>query len=110
MTAIENQHVEGFSEAVKGWTDERMVSRKQLYALAMFSLYLVNLAEADGWSYDGHSWTQKSVMGTLTVRATIDGVPHVVFTSARTYTGSIVTFIRKLEQDFLEWVQDRYRT
>lgn len=109
MTAIENPHVDGFREALLGWTDSRFVSRDELYALTMFAKYLVNLAEADGWTYDGHSWKEKAGMGTLTVRGTVEGIPHVVFTSGRSYAGSMVIFLRKLEENWLEWVLDRYR-
>lgn len=106
---MENGHVDGLRESLEAWTDHRFVSRGELYALAMFTKYLVNLAEHDGWTYDGHSWKEKTGMGTLTVKATLEGVPHVVFTSGRTYVGSVVIFIRKMEEGWLEWVLDRYR-
>lgn len=107
--AMDNAHLEGFKKALEGWTDERMVSRDQLWALAMFVLYLVNLGEADGWSYDGHSLKVGVPMSTLTVRATIEGVPYVVFTSGRTTMACIRVFMRKLEEGLLEWCPDRYR-
>lgn len=98
-----------FEASLKDWTDERFVSRTQIRALSMFSEYLVNLAEADGWQYDGHSMKMGHPMCCLTVKATIDDIPQVVFTSARTPTGCIVTFVRKLETELLEWQNDRYR-
>lgn len=109
MVAKDKEYVEQFKAAVKGWTDERFLSRKQLYALARFFLYLVNLAEADGWQYDGHSLKVGVPMSVLVVKATIDGVPYVVFTSARTTVGCVVTFMRKLDEDLLEWRKDRFR-
>ncbi len=102
-------HLDGFEEALKDWVDHRFVSREQVRALAMFFLYLVNLAELDGWCYDGHSLKMGLPMCTLTVKGTMDAAPVVVFTSARTPTGCVVIFIRKLENDLLEWRPDKYR-
>jgi hypothetical protein len=109
MAAIENEHLERFDEALQVWTDERFVSRAEIRALAMFSKYLVNLAEDDGWEYCGQSFKRGVPMCTLVVKAYMDEVPVVVFTSARTHTGCVVTFLRKLEQGLLEWREDKYR-
>lgn len=49
-------------------------------------------------------------MSTLTVKATIDGVPYVVFTSGRDPASCVRMFIRKIEADLLEWRPDQYRT
>lgn len=109
MAASHGEHVEEFVRSLAKWTDERFVSREELQALAMFSVYLVNLSETDGWVYDGHSYKVASPMCCLTVKATIDGIPHVVFTSGRTHTGCVKAFVRKLEEGWLEWRVDRYR-
>lgn len=109
MVLKDNQHVEQFRKALAGWEDERFVSRQQLWGLTMFFLYLVNLSEADGWEYNGHSVKIASPMCTLTVKARIEGVPYVVFTSGRTITGCVRMFIRKLEEGLLEWRPDQYR-
>lgn len=109
LTPKDNGHVAGFREAVEGWTDERFVTRQQLWAMSMFFLYLVNLSETDGWSYDGHSLKVGAPMCTLTVKAHIEGTPQVVFTSGRTPMGCVRVFIRKLEEDLLEWRPDQYR-
>ncbi len=110
MDAKVETHLEGFEEALQTWKDQRFLTREQLRCVAMFHVYLVNLSEAQGWVYDGHSFKRGTPMGCLTVRATIDSVPYVVFTSARTSLGSVVTFIRKLEAELLEWVPDRFRS
>lgn len=110
MGSRENKYVAEFDESLKGWTDHRFVSANQVRDLAMFHLYLVNLSEADGWRYDGHSWKESASMGCLTVKATVDGVPSVVFTSARTSANGIRIFLRKLEGEMLEWIPDKYRT
>ena len=110
MAPRTSTHLEGFKEALEQWTDERFITRDQIESLAMFYLYLVNLAEADGWVYNGHSMTYGQTMSRLVVRGTIDDVPHVVFSSARTPTGCITTFLRKLSEGWLEWAVDRYRT
>ncbi|GAG66854.1 unnamed protein product, partial [marine sediment metagenome] len=76
MDPRDTQHVAEFRKAAQAWTDERFLSRKELESLAMFGLYLVNLADADGWQYDGHSWKQAPGMGCLVVKATVDNIPH----------------------------------
>ena len=109
MVAMTNQHVEAFLTALEDWIDQRFITREELRALAMFSLYIVNLLDALGWSYYGHTYSQKGKMGCLVVKADHEGTPHVVFTNARTYTGSVVIFLRRLEADCLEWRPDRFR-
>lgn len=109
MVSRDNGHLGQFEIALKDWTDERFVSREQIRALSMFNMYLVNLSEEDGWQYDGHSWKQGNPIGCLVVKATMDGAPVVVFTSARTTINGVVIFLRKLEQGLLEWRPDKYR-
>lgn len=105
-----NQYLKQFDEALQVWTDERFVSREQVRALAIFSMYLVNMAEEDGWTYCGHSFKVGVVMSCLVVKAYKDDLPLVVFTSARTYTGCVVTFLRKMAVGVLEWREDRFRS
>lgn len=109
MDPTNSQHVEAFEKALLDWTDSRFLSRDQLRTVAMFTMYLVNLAEADGWDYCGYSWKESPSMGCLVVKARIEGVPYVVFTSARTTINGMRIFLRKMEEDLLEWVEDRYR-
>ena len=109
MDPRDSEHVAEFEKALAAWDDHRFLTADQLRDLAMFSLYLVNLAEADGWEYDGHSWKKALPLGCLTVRATVEGVPSVVFTSGRTYTGCVSIFLRKLAGDMLEWRPDKFR-
>lgn len=108
-TPTVNQHLSAFKTSLEGWTDERFISREDIRILAMFSGYLVNLSHLDGWQYDGHSFKIGVPMCCLTVKATIDDTPQVVFTSGRTYTACVRHFLRKLEQGWLEWRNDRYR-
>ena len=109
MALSDNPFIEEFRNSLETWADERMVSKVQIWALTMFFLYLVNLSEDDGWTYDGHSMKVGSPMCTLTVKAHIEGAPYVVFTSGRTTISCIRVFIRKLEGDMLEWRPDQYR-
>ncbi len=104
-----NQYLDEFEKALETWTDERFVTRVQVRSLAMFSVYIVNFAEAGGWEYSGHSYKPGVPMGCLTVKAYVDDLPVVVFTSGRTHTSCVQTFIRKVETDLLEWRPDRYR-
>lgn len=109
MVPIDNPYVREFFQSLETWTDERFVTRVQVRALAMFGLYLVNLSEAGGWEYNGHAWKQGVPLGCLTVKATVDGIPRVAFTSARGYVSSVVIFMRKLEAEVVEWRDDKYR-
>lgn len=109
MAPKENQYLAQFDLALEAWTDERFISRKELRAVAMFNMYLVNLLDDIGWQYYGHTYSQKSRMGCLVVKADHEGTPHVVFTNARTYPGSVIVFMRRLAEDTLEWRPDRYR-
>lgn len=102
------EHVVRFDEALKGWTDHRFLSAADIRVLAMFNMYLVNLGEADGWLYRGHSWKESTPLGCLVVKAIVDDVPSVVFTNARTTISGMRIFLRKLEGSFLEWVPDKY--
>lgn len=107
---MENQHLAGFEKALQAWDDQRFITRDDLRALAMFNMYLVNLLEAQGYSYDGHSLNIKTPMCLLVVRGTSDGVPQIVFTSARTPIGCIRIFVRKVEGEMLEWRPDKFRS
>ncbi len=107
---MDNPYLAEFEKSLAGWTDERFVSRQQLSALARFSLYLVNLAEDDGWVYNGHSYKESEYMSCLVVKATLDDIPQVVFTNGKSYTSCVIVFLRKLESGTLEWRKDKYRS
>lgn len=110
MTAKDSKYLLEFDKALKGWTDERFVSRQALRDLALLYEYIVNLADEDGWEYCGHSLQVKGPTATLVVRAKLEGIPHIVFSSGRTATGCVRAFMRKMEEGWLEWQVDRYRT
>lgn len=105
---MDSEHVARFDEALTRWTDQRFVSAADIRTMAMFLMYLVNLADHDDWVYRGHSWKESDHLGCLVVKAVVDGVPSVVFTNASTPVASMRIFLRKLEGDFLEWVPDKY--
>lgn len=109
MDPRNSQHVEVFEQSLLEWTDSRFLTRDQLRTVAMFTMYLVNLADHDGWELSGYSWKESPVMGCLVVKARIDGVPYVVFNSARTPINGMRIFLRKMRDDLLEWVPDKYR-
>lgn len=109
-TPMDNPYLENLGKALEQWTDNRVLSHEDLRAMVLFDVYMLNLAEADGWSYDGHSITIALPMSRLVVRGTLDGIPHVVFSSGRTTTACKRAFLRKMEEGWLEWQVDRYRT
>jgi hypothetical protein len=108
MASKGKEYIERFEETLAGWTDNRFVSADEIRTLAMFHMYLVNLAEEGGWIYRGHSWKESDYLGCLVVKAVVDGVPSVVFTSAKTAVAGMRIFLRKMAGDFLEWVPDKY--
>ena len=110
MAAKVNKYLEQFRAALGTWTDERFITQQQVWAVAMFFVYLVNLSEDDGWVYEGHSMKVGFPMCTLTVKSHNEGVPYVVFTSGRDTLSCVRVFIRKLEERLLEWRPDQYRT
>jgi hypothetical protein len=109
MVVTESPHLTEFEQALVGWTDQRFVTRDQVRDLSIFALYIVNLAEDDGWVYRGHSYKEGCPMGCLVVKADVDGVPSVVFTSGKSYASCVGIFLRKLREGWLEWSVDRYR-
>ena len=109
MAARDSEHVTEFKKSLESWTDHRFASSEDLFDLAMFHMYLVNLAEDDGWSYAGHSLKLGTPMSVLVVKSWHDETPMVVFTNARTPTGCIRVFMRKLAGGMLEWREDKYR-
>lgn len=109
MDPKNSEHVKVFEQSLTDWTDSRFLTRDQLRVVAMFTLYLVNLAEADGWDLHGYSWKESAHLGCLVVKATVDGVPSVVFTNAKTPIAGMSIFLRKMEADLLEWLPDKYR-
>lgn len=105
-----NQYLEQFTKSLEDWTDERFISRQQLSDLAMFIMYLVNLADEEGWVYTGHSLTIGLPWSRLVVRGVVGGVPSVVFCSGQTTAACIRIFMRKMEGGLLEWSKDRFRS
>ena len=108
MDPRDSEHVRVFEETLEAWTDSRFVTRDQVRTMAMFIMYLVNLAEQDGWRLRGWSWKEESSMGCLVVKSTIDDTPYVAFTSARTATNGMRVFLRKMGEDRVVWVPDKY--
>lgn len=108
MDPRNTEHVTEFEAALERWDDSRFITKKDLRTVAMFTMYLVNLAEYDGWDLRGHSWKSSDYLGCLVVKAVVGGVPSVVFTSAKTLVGGMFIFLRKMEGGFLEWVPDKY--
>lgn len=108
MDPRNTEHVKVFEQSLSAWTDSRFLTADQLRTLAMFTMYLVNLADHDGWDLRGYSWKESQYLGCLVVKGVVDGVPSVVFTNARTPVGSMTIFLRRMEAGDLRWVKDKY--
>ena len=107
--ALDNDYAKQFKQACAEWTDHRFVSSDQVYNLAMFSIYIVNLADHAGWLYCGHSYKAGVGMSVLVVKAMVDDMPMVCFTSGRTFCNCVGIFVRKMLNDMVEWRPDQYR-
>lgn len=103
-------HLTELATQLQGWVDNRIVSQEDISVWYRFLVYLVNLAEADGWEYTGHSLSLGVPTCRLVVRSELAGVPHVAFSSGRTPTGCMKSFLRKMEGGFLDWSKDKYRS
>lgn len=108
MGPMDSEYVEEFENSLAKWTDSRFISKEEVHTLAMFTMYLVNLADADNWLLRGWSWKRGDFLGCLVVKAVVAEVPSVVFTNASTPVEGMRIFLRKMEGGFLEWVRDRY--
>lgn len=109
MTEEQGHYLSGLEENLEQWKDERYLSRDALSALFKFTGYIVNLADGQDWTYDGHSWKEGTPLGCLVIKATMDDAPVVCFCSARSFLNSVKIFIRKLDLDVVDWRPDRYR-
>lgn len=110
MAVMNSPTLDEFEKALESWTDERFVSRDAIRALAKFSSHLVNISDHGGWSYYGHSYKAGTTLGCLVIKATIDDTPVVCFTSARSFCTCVKIFLRKCEEDLVEWQGDKYRS
>jgi len=110
MDAMDNVHVAGFHEALEGWTDHRFISRDELEAVSVFCMYLVNIVEARGFTLYGHTWKKTGRLGCLVVKVDREGTPYVGFTNASTLIGSMRIFLRRMQEDSVDWRPDRFRT
>ena len=107
-TIWENGVLREFAIALSDWTDNRFVTKEDISTHAIFLMYLVNLSDAYGWEYLGHSWRERANLGCLVVKAKMGGAQYVAFTSAQTPTHGMRIFLRKMEEERVEWVEDRY--
>lgn len=108
MDPRNSEHVERFRTQLETWQDGRFISREAIESLAMFSLYLVNLADADGWVYVGHSFKRGVGLSKLVIKAMLDEQPVVSFISGRTLVSCITIFLRRMEEKSVEWHPDKY--
>lgn len=107
---MNSKRVEEFAKVLEDWKDTRFMAKDEVLSAYKFLVLQVNLAEQDDWQYDGHSLKISLPMSVLTVKATIEGVPYVVFSSGRTTMECIRSFLRKQEGGFLDWRKDRFRS
>lgn len=108
MSSMANEHLEQFCSSLEDWVDERFISKLELRDVAMFTMYLVNLGEHDGWELRGHSHKRGVPLGTLVVKVVLHEKPLVCFISGRTLVNCIRIFLRRLEEDTVEWRDDKY--
>lgn len=82
--------------------------KEKVLTCYMFLVYLVNLLGPLGIHYRGHSLRERAALDLLVVKVTIEGEGKVCFVSGRTPISCMAVFLRRLEEDTVEWRPDRY--
>ena len=108
MYPTDQAHVKRVLSLTEECTDFRWVTKDELAALLLFVVYGQQCLSQINRELRGWTLRQKGVTCLLVVKVTFDGVPQVVFTTARNPTDCIRVFIRKLYADTCEWVPDQY--
>lgn len=110
MVTGTKKHLEELDQELESWTLSRFITKKEMRGVYRFTKYLVNLGDANGWTYDGHSYREGTPMGLMTVRGTVDGTPMISFVSGRGLLECMGIFGDLAELDALQWRPDQYRT
>lgn len=106
----ESPFLVSWRECVQAWSDERFLTKEELDALFLFATHIVNLGDAAGWEYAGHSYKRATPLGVLTVRAVLDESCVVAFISGRTFLNCVKILLRRIREDTMEWRVDKYRS
>ena len=104
-----NAHLERLEEQVQSIPTDHIMSPDLVWTAYMFTMYIVNLAEDGGWSYDGHSFKVGDPLGTLTVRSHVQDAPMVSFVNGRTMLECMGVFVRWCELGDVRWYPDKFR-
>lgn len=94
--------------AMEQWTDGRCIEAIDLECLLMFVLYVPKVLSQFGIRYCGHVCKRVHMQTRMTVKVIEDGVPQVVFITAKDTIGCMHRFLDLLEDDRLTWRPDRY--
>ena len=90
------------------YKDCRAATEREMRVLVWFYTYLFNILSEKGRLLKGHSFRQKETTCLLVVKTELDGIPQVVFVTARTPMDCMVSFCKKFYGGTLEWVTDKY--
>jgi len=83
-------------------------ARADVWTLIRFTDYKVNFLEDVGLSWRGESFKNSGRTVLLVVRVLRGKTPLVAFVTERDTIGCMTVFLRKLEEDTLNWVPDKY--
>lgn len=103
-----NQHLEGLEQTLQQWTDERYFTRDSLRDVYLYERYLVNLLDDRDIIYRGDSFRYSLPLSLLVVKVTIGDEPYVCFINGRLRETCYRIFLRRLQEDTVEWRVDQY--
>lgn len=105
---LSQDHIYEVQAAMEQWTDARVIDSVDLENLLLFLLYVPKTLSQFGWRFHGFSTRQRNGQTLLTLKASENGTPLVVFLTANDTIGCMHRFLDLLESDRLNWVKDRY--
>ncbi len=108
MNTNRNEHLEDLQASLEGWTDERFVTREQVFTLYLLDTYIVNVADDGGFTFRGFSFRVKETLSLLVVKAWLGDDPVVCFVSGRTLLNTFKIFFARVMEGTVEWRPDQY--
>lgn len=108
MAANDNKHLRDIDALLEQVPEEGVFPRESWRTLYMFGVYLVNLLDAEGIVYRGHSLRESDEWALLVVRGILEKKAVVCFTNAIDGLNCRRVFLRKLESGTLEWRADKF--
>lgn len=108
MSVRDKQAYKILCKHLAGLPDTGPVSRTDVLLWVDFHYYVVNLLEEQGLTFRGYTVRDKGWATLLVMKVVRGDLPLVAFFTERDTTGCIKVFFRKLANETLAWVPDKY--